>query len=327
MPIKVKINCTVNSYPEASINWIHNYINLKETNQQTLKKLRQALDFNTAPRDPLTASSNSTNKPRKIKFGRAHKQPAATNGGPRYLHNQPRQTTRHTRNLVNFNSNSDLNIIEDEHLNNEMVANSYNYNQVYFTSTSVKYNIIEHTINETFKQNMITINIENESDFGVYECYANNSAGSKTVKFYIFGGRLLELIFYNFKPKNKGDFYLFLIELGPKTTSLPQTQVVNNQTSNAETEVPTNSNSNEDNYKHNYHQAKTLKNDEEDITLEENLVSSRENSSARSLADLKQNALVDTASFDQAKSHSAPALRLRYATVVLSSLLFYFNTL
>jgi hypothetical protein len=209
MPIKVKINCTVNSYPEASINWIHNYINLKETNQQTLKKLRQALDSNTLPRDPLASASNtspSSSRPRKIKFGRAprkkvsnHEAAAAAtqhhqSGGPRYLYN-PRQTTRHNRNLANFNTNSDLSTVEDEYMNNEIVANSYNYNQLYFTSTSVKYNIIEHSINETFKQNMITINIENENDFGVYECYANNSAGSKSVKFYIYGGMLVEDFF------------------------------------------------------------------------------------------------------------------------------------
>jgi hypothetical protein len=205
MPIKVKVNCTVNSYPEASINWIHNYINLKETNQQTLKKLRQALDYNAMPRDPFTGQQqqqpNTTSK-KKIKFGRANNRKlgheataaAVTLQSNRHLHNNnnnngPRQTTRMNRNLINFNSNSDVNAIEDEYMNNEMLANSYNFNQqLYFTSTTVKYNIIEHSLNETFKQNTITINIENESDFGVYECYANNSAGSKSVKFYIYGG-------------------------------------------------------------------------------------------------------------------------------------------
>ncbi len=132
-------------------------------------------------------------------------------------------------------------------------------------------------------------------------------------------------------------FREFCKELSPKTTSPPQTKVINtnsdatNQTAN--TEKPINSNSNEENYKHNYH--KTLKNDEEDITLEENLTNSREssntNSSMRSLADLKQNAFVDTASFELAKSHSAPAFCSRYfttiSTLVLSSFLVLSATL
>ena len=53
-----------------------------------------------------------------------------------------------------------------------------------------KYQISLQTINETFKESSIVINVENENDFGVYLCYANNSIGSKFFKFFIYGGQL-----------------------------------------------------------------------------------------------------------------------------------------
>ncbi len=54
--------------------------------------------------------------------------------------------------------------------------------------SELKYNIYLQAVNETFKQSSILIDIENEKDYGVYACYANNSAGSKLQKFYIYGG-------------------------------------------------------------------------------------------------------------------------------------------
>lgn len=51
-----------------------------------------------------------------------------------------------------------------------------------------KYRISEQILNETIKMSSIVINVESENDFGSYECYSNNTAGSKFAKFYIYGG-------------------------------------------------------------------------------------------------------------------------------------------
>lgn len=51
----------------------------------------------------------------------------------------------------------------------------------------LKYSIYLQVVNETFKQSSIIIDIEDEKDYGVYACFANNSAGSKSQKFYIYG--------------------------------------------------------------------------------------------------------------------------------------------
>lgn len=50
-----------------------------------------------------------------------------------------------------------------------------------------RYSVSEQTLNETLKQSSILINVENEDDLGVYECYSNNSAGYRAVKFHIYG--------------------------------------------------------------------------------------------------------------------------------------------
>ena len=55
-------------------------------------------------------------------------------------------------------------------------------------SSSEKYQISLQSMNETFKQSSIVINVEDENDLGVYSCHANNSIGSKSVKFFIYGG-------------------------------------------------------------------------------------------------------------------------------------------
>lgn len=59
-----------------------------------------------------------------------------------------------------------------------------------FPHFSTKYKINEYLINETLKYSTILINVESELDFGAYECFSNNSAGSKAVKFYIYGGKI-----------------------------------------------------------------------------------------------------------------------------------------
>lgn len=54
-----------------------------------------------------------------------------------------------------------------------------------------KYSIYVQLVNETFKVSSLVIDIENENDLGVYSCYANNSVGSKSSKFYIYGGIII----------------------------------------------------------------------------------------------------------------------------------------
>ena len=51
-----------------------------------------------------------------------------------------------------------------------------------------KYSIYFQSINETHKTSMLVIDVENENDLGIYSCYANNSIGAKSNKFYIYGG-------------------------------------------------------------------------------------------------------------------------------------------
>lgn len=160
MPVKVRVNCTVSSSPESSINWIHNYINIKETNQQTLKRLRQALDTN-------------------------YVQQRTPHGGPVKLRRIGGNRTTHANSGWKRTTRSGRNAPPPS----EVV----NYNQLFFPTITVKYNIIEHLINETFKLNTLIINVENENDFGVYECFANNSAGSKSVKFHIYGGKIFNI--------------------------------------------------------------------------------------------------------------------------------------
>lgn len=75
------------------------------------------------------------------------------------------------------------------------------------TDTASKYRIIEHALNETSRMSSIVINVENEHDLGVYECFANNTAGSKSIKFYIYGGKFWNIpSFYFNKPKKRVSF-------------------------------------------------------------------------------------------------------------------------
>lgn len=56
-------------------------------------------------------------------------------------------------------------------------------------NTEIKYSIYLQSVNDTYKQSSIIIDIENEKDYGIYACYANNSAGSRSQRFYIYGGK------------------------------------------------------------------------------------------------------------------------------------------
>lgn len=55
-------------------------------------------------------------------------------------------------------------------------------------NSELSYNIYLQAMNETFKQSSIIIDIVTEKDYGIYACYANNSVGGQSEKFYIFGG-------------------------------------------------------------------------------------------------------------------------------------------
>lgn len=65
-----------------------------------------------------------------------------------------------------------------------------------------KYRISEQISNDTVKMSSIVINVESENDFGSYECYSNNTAGSKFAKFYIYGGILRNYFYELFILKN-----------------------------------------------------------------------------------------------------------------------------
>lgn len=57
-------------------------------------------------------------------------------------------------------------------------------------NTEIKYSIYLQAVNDSYKQSSIIIDIESEKDYGIYACYANNSAGSRSQRFYIYGGKL-----------------------------------------------------------------------------------------------------------------------------------------
>lgn len=57
-----------------------------------------------------------------------------------------------------------------------------------------KYSVNEQLINETYKIGTILINVENDDDFGLYECFSNNTAGHRAVKFYIYGDQFKPIL-------------------------------------------------------------------------------------------------------------------------------------
>ena len=54
--------------------------------------------------------------------------------------------------------------------------------------SELKYSILLKVVNKTHKHSSITIDIDDEKDFGVYACFANNSVGSRSIRFFIYGG-------------------------------------------------------------------------------------------------------------------------------------------
>ncbi len=77
-------------------------------------------------------------------------------------------------------------------LGNRNLADSLDQSQlplehIQILNTIPRYSVSEQTLNETLKQSSILINVESEDDLGVYECYSNNSAGYRAVKFHING--------------------------------------------------------------------------------------------------------------------------------------------
>ena len=62
-------------------------------------------------------------------------------------------------------------------------------------NSELSYNIYLHAMNETYKQSSIIIDVVTEKDYGIYACYANNSVGGRSKKFYIFGGMF---IYFNY---------------------------------------------------------------------------------------------------------------------------------
>ena len=58
------------------------------------------------------------------------------------------------------------------------------------SSSSSKYAVVDTPPDnkEVYTQSSITISVTSERDFGVYQCFANNSVSSTAVKFYIYGG-------------------------------------------------------------------------------------------------------------------------------------------
>ena len=86
---------------------------------------------------------------------------------------------RNPRNRISTSDNdTDLSLHTNESILNYVL-----------NSSSEKYTIRDFTFNETHKISMLTINVDSEDDFGVYECFSNNTAGSKSEKFYVYEGR------------------------------------------------------------------------------------------------------------------------------------------
>ena len=91
-------------------------------------------------------------------------------------HNKPRD--RRVRHLHRTHH-----LIEDEDSEAFVLENNIILNP------ELKYSIYLQAVNETYKQSSIVIDIEDEEDYGIYACYANNSAGSRSQRFYIYGGK------------------------------------------------------------------------------------------------------------------------------------------
>ncbi len=189
MPAQVKFNCSVNSFPEGNIVWMKNYRDLKTLNKTSKRQLDTFLSTNSliyedpSLNDTHERSYHYTNKRLKSKFKKTRK-----------------NLNRHRTKWVQRN-------VRNKALPNE---NALNNKQNYVLNSFDKYVIKDYMINETYKSSSLVINIESEDDLGVYECFSNNTAGSKTEKFYIYEG--INFIFH-FIFKKKKSFYSVFIKV------------------------------------------------------------------------------------------------------------------
>jgi hypothetical protein len=147
----VKFNCTSYSYPESEIVWLYKGANLRSSNKK-LKRQRHILSIAAKAKYPIR---NLT----------------------RHAHHKQRRTTK------SYQANT---AITPSHSSSS--SSNANYSEHLSENFTLKYIINTHAINETFKLSTLLINVENEEDYGFYECFSNNSIGSKSAKFYIHGG-------------------------------------------------------------------------------------------------------------------------------------------
>jgi hypothetical protein len=105
--------------------------------------------------------------------------------------------------------------IRDSYKSNPKRTRGYSFDDEFILKPTNKYKIRDNAINDTLKLSSIVITIENENDFGVYECYSNNSAGYKAVKFYIYGGKrvLFKRFFFSSKLYSKYNLHLRIIQI------------------------------------------------------------------------------------------------------------------
>ena len=172
MPTQVKFNCSVNSFPDSNIVWMKNYRDLKVAMNKTSKQLRETLLSSSIQmeenEDEHTNSYHYTNKKLRSKTKKTRK------NLNKY---RIKWINRNPRNRVG--ANDDDSASEDSKDDQNVVLNS----------TNTKYIIEDFTFNDSNKLSSLTINVESEDDLGVYECFSNNTAGSKTQKFYVYGGK------------------------------------------------------------------------------------------------------------------------------------------
>jgi hypothetical protein len=198
MPTQVKFNCTVSSHPESNIIWMLDHMDLREKFRHKVKKMRQTL------RDEMAAQKNHRNtKKRKKDHQNKTRHDNSNSDDQQQTSNTIAQNEQHApkTNTNKTKSKSKSNRTSKHHHGNSSTSNRVNRNlflnassiklfEINEFSPSLKFKISELTLNDTHKISSILINVENEFDLGTYECFANNTAGSKSVKFHIYGGML-----------------------------------------------------------------------------------------------------------------------------------------
>jgi len=175
LPAQVKFNCSVNSYPEGNIIWMKNYRDLKTLNK-TSKRHTFLSTNNLVYEDPSLNDNHErsyhyTNKRLKGKSKKTRK-----------------NLNRHRTKWINRNARNKILSSENVLHSKEALLQNYVLNSL------DKYVIRDYIINETHKLSTLFVNVDSEDDLGVYECFSNNTAGSKTEKFYVYAG-LLHFIF------------------------------------------------------------------------------------------------------------------------------------